>query len=74
MDDAENVFSPLASEELVSFVDLWEGQRYLWVLLAFSSRGKIWENVRQFTPRLRFFFVFCLMEISSRKLRLARAN
>ena len=23
-------FQPLASEEMASFVDLWEGQRYLW--------------------------------------------
>ena len=38
------IFQPLASEEMASFVDLWEGQRNLWVpkeRLGFTSTETI---------------------------------
>ena len=36
------------------------------VVVAFSSHARIWKNVRQFIPRLRFFFFE--VEVSLRKL------
>ena len=53
--------------DITSSIPCWSsGTPYLGgVLVAFSSRARFWENVRQFIPRLRLFFK---VEISSRKL------